>query len=85
MTNKKSSNTNGGGYAPSFGGGFRRRPNVDVSAIDYKDVKTLQKFVSERGRIMPARVTGVDSKTQRKIALSIKRARFLALMPYKVS
>jgi small subunit ribosomal protein S18 len=50
--------------------------------IDYKDVKLLQKFVSERGRILPTRITAVSAKHQRKLAKAIKRARFLALLPY---
>lgn len=50
--------------------------------IDYKDVKTLSKYVTERGRIMPRRITYVSLAAQRKLAQAIKRARFLALMPY---
>ncbi|MDR1365707.1 MAG: 30S ribosomal protein S18 [Holosporales bacterium] len=63
--------------------GFKRQDDIDVTVIDYKDVKTLQKFTTERGRIIPARVTGVPAKKQREITLAIKRARFLAIMPYK--
>jgi small subunit ribosomal protein S18 len=55
---------------------------VDKSAIDYKDIVQLRKFVSERGKIEPRRRTGVCAKHQRKLALAIKRARFLALLPY---
>ncbi len=50
--------------------------------IDYKDIKLLSKYVTERGRIMPRRITFVSSDKQRELALAIKRARFLALMPY---
>lgn len=50
--------------------------------IDYKDAKLLQKFVSERGRIIPRRITAVSAKHQRELARAIKRARFLALLPY---
>ena len=50
--------------------------------IDYKDVRTLSRFVTERGRIMPRRITFVSMKAQRHLATAIKRARFLALMPY---
>ena len=50
--------------------------------IDYKDTRTLSRFVTERGRIMPRRITFVSMKSQRKLAQAIKRARFLALMPY---
>ena len=66
---------------------FRRRKTCPFSGpngmkIDYKDVRTLSKFVSERGKIMPSRITAVSNKKQRELALAIKRARFLALMPY---
>ena len=52
--------------------------------VDYKDVKLLQKFISERGRIIPRRITAVSAKPQRDLAVAIKRARFLALLPYVV-
>ncbi len=68
---------------------FRRRKTCPFSgpnapAIDYKDVKTLQRFVSERGKIVPTRITAVSAPKQRRLAQAIKRARFLALMPYMV-
>ena len=50
--------------------------------IDYKDPRTLQKFISERGKVMPCRVSMVSSRKQRALALAIKRARYLALLPY---
>ena len=50
--------------------------------IDYKDVYKLKKFISERAKILPRRVTGVCSKHQRALTVSIKRARHLALIPY---
>ena len=50
--------------------------------IDYKDVKLLQRFLSERGKIVPSRITAVSAKKQRLLAQAIKRARFLALLPY---
>lgn len=50
--------------------------------IDYKNVDLLGKYISERGRILPSRLTGVGSKNQRKLALAIKRARYLGLLPY---
>ena len=52
--------------------------------IDYKDVKLMQRFLSERGRIVPSRITAVSSPYQRELARAIKRARYLALIPYKV-
>lgn len=66
---------------------FRRRKTCpfsgpDAIPIDYKDVKLLQKFTTERGKIIPSRITAVSQKKQRELAQAIKRARFLALMPY---
>jgi small subunit ribosomal protein S18 len=63
--------------------GFKRQNDMEVTVVDYRDAKSLQKFTTERGRIIPARVTGVSAKKQREITLAIKRARFLAIMPYK--
>ena len=50
--------------------------------LDYKDAQTLRKFISERGKILPRRITGTCAKHQRKIAQAIKRARILALLPF---
>ena len=66
---------------------FRRRKSCPFSGpnapkIDYKDVRLLSRFVSERGKIVPSRITAVSAKKQRELARAIKRARFLALMPY---
>ena len=68
---------------------FRRRKSCPFSGdnapkIDYKDVKLLQRFVSERGKIVPSRITAVSQKKQRELATAIKRARFLGLMPYVI-
>ena len=68
---------------------FRRRKSCPFSGanapvIDYKDVKLLQRYISERGKIVPSRITAVSSKKQRELAGAIKRARFLALLPYAV-
>ena len=52
--------------------------------IDYKDIKLLQRYISERGKIVPSRITAVSMKKQRELAKAIKRARFLALMPYVI-
>ncbi len=52
--------------------------------IDYKDVKMLQRYISEKGKIVPARITAVSAKKQRILANAIKRARHLALLPYVV-
>jgi small subunit ribosomal protein S18 len=66
---------------------MRRRKSCPFSGkhapqIDYKDIKLLQRFVSERGKIVPSRITAVSAKKQRHLAKAIKRARFLALIPY---
>ena len=54
------------------------------SKIDYKDIKTLSKFISERGKIIPSRISAVSAKKQRELSKAIKRARFIGLMPYVV-
>ena len=69
---------------------FRRRKSCPFSGpnapkIDYKDVRLLQRFVSERGKIVPSRITAVSTHRQRELARAIKRARFLGLLPYVVS
>ncbi len=61
---------------------FCRFTAEKVKEIDYKDVEVLKEFVSENGRIIPARITGTKSHYQRQLSVAIKRARFLALMPY---
>ncbi len=55
---------------------------ADAPKIDYKDIKLLQRYVSERGKIVPSRITAVSQKKQRELARAIKRARFLGLLPY---
>ncbi len=66
---------------------FRRKKSCPFSGpgapvIDYKDVRLLSRFLSERGKIVPSRITAVSGKKQRELARAIKRARFLALLPY---
>lgn len=68
---------------------FRRKKTCPFSGanapkIDYKDTKLLQRFISERGKIVPSRITAVSAKKQRILAKAIKRARFMALLPYVV-
>ena len=68
---------------------FKRRKFCRFSAekieeIDYKDVDLLKDFVTENGKIMPARITGTKTGYQRQLSTAIKRARFLALLPYTV-
>ena len=75
--------SSGGGRRPFF----RRRKTCPFSGdnapkIDYKDVKLLSRYISERGKIVPSRITAVSAKKQRELAKAIKRARFLALLPY---
>ena len=54
----------------------------NIKYIDYKNVKLLQKFITEQGKIIPKRITGTSAKYQRQLSLAIKRARHMALMPY---
>lgn len=56
---------------------------IKAEYVDFKDIKTLRRFVSERGKILPRRVTGTSAKFQRLLTTAIKRARQLALLPYK--
>lgn len=66
----------------------RRRRKVNqfagdkIKRINYKDINTLKKFISERGKILPRRITGNSAKAQRKLTVAIKRARHIALLPY---
>lgn len=70
------------------GGGFFKRSRScpfsgpNALKIDYKDTRLLSRFVTERGKMMPSRITSVCQKKQRVLSQAIKRARFLALMPY---
>ncbi len=86
-----------GGERSERGGGrqqtrrpfFRRRKSCPFSGphapkIDYKDIKLLQRFVSERGKIVPSRISAVSTLKQRELAQAIKRARFLGLLPYSL-
>jgi small subunit ribosomal protein S18 len=63
---------------------FRRRvsPLKPEEPIDYKDVDLLRKFITERGKILPRRITGLTARQQRDLTESIKRARILALLPF---
>jgi small subunit ribosomal protein S18 len=57
---------------------------AEAPKIDYKDVRLLGRYVSERGKIVPSRITAVSAKKQREMARAIKRARFLGLLPYVI-
>lgn len=76
------------GVRPRRAGAFRRRRKVCVfcgegaNSIDYKDVATLRKYISERGKILPRRITGNCARHQRWLTQAIKRARHLAMLPY---
>ena len=61
---------------------FCRFTAEGVKEIDYKDVDVLKDFIQENGKIMPARITGTKARYQRQLSTAIKRARFLALLPY---
>ena len=76
----------GGGRRPFF----RRRKTFPFSVanaprIAYKDAKLLSRYISERGKIVPSRITAVSAKKQRELSRAIKRARFMALLPYVVA
>ena len=82
-----------GGRSGERGGGARRRPGggrrkvcrfcADKTlAVDYKDVRTLQSFITEGGKIVPSRTSGNCAKHQRQLAIAIKRARVIALLPF---
>lgn len=69
---------------------FRRRKFCRFTAegvreIDYKDVETLKNYVTETGKIVPSRITGTNARYQRQLSRAVKRARYLALMPYSDS
>ena len=86
MSSRGEGRVSGGGMRRPF---FRRRKSCPFSGtnapqIDYKDVKLLQRFMSERGKIVPSRIKAVSAKKQRELARAIKRARNLALLPYVV-
>ena len=76
------------GDSPMRRRGGRRRRKVCTfcteadAVIDYKDVATLKKYVSERGKILPRRITGTCAKHQRIVATQIKRARMMAILPF---
>ena len=82
----------GGKFAKKDGrsqnrGLFRRRKFCRFTAekikeVDYKDIAILKDFINENGKIIPARITGTKARYQRQLSVAIKRARFLALMPY---
>lgn len=61
---------------------FCRFTAEGVTEIDYKDIEVLKQYVSETGKIVPSRITGTKARYQRQLAKAIKRARYLALIPY---
>ena len=66
---------------------FRRRKFCrftaeGVTEIDYKDIATLKNYITESGKIVPSRITGTKAKYQRQLATAVKRARYIALLPY---
>jgi len=61
---------------------FCRFTAEGVKEIDYKDIETLKAYVSETGKIVPSRITGTRARYQRQLARAVKRARYLALLPY---
>ncbi|MCC6207700.1 MAG: 30S ribosomal protein S18 [Gammaproteobacteria bacterium] len=80
----------GGGRGGRGGGQFRRKKFCRFTAegvkeIDYKDVQLLKNYVLDTGKIVPSRITGTSAKYQRQLSTAIKRARYLALLPYSDS
>ena len=66
---------------------FRRRKFCaftaeNVKEIDYKDVETLKRFITDKGKILPRRITGVSARYQRLLAIAVKRARYIGLLPF---
>lgn len=89
MTNSTGGAARGAGRSQARRPFFRRRKVCPFSSdtapkIDYKDVKLLTRFLSERGKIVPSRITAVSAKKQRELARAIKRARNLALLPFVI-
>lgn len=72
--------------APRRGGKKRKKvcyfTSNNITRIDYKDTDLLKKFISERGKILPRRVTGTSAKWQRRLTIAVKRARIMALIPF---
>jgi len=76
---------NAEGSPPEFAGGRGRRRRIDgprIELLNYKDVSTLSRFVTEQGKILPKRTTKVTAQFQRHLGTAVKRARYLALLPY---
>jgi small subunit ribosomal protein S18 len=76
-------------YNPEYSGDSRSRKKkrcpftaAGIKEIDYKDIDTLTKFITERGKILPRRITGVSAYHQKKLTAAIKRARHVALLPF---
>ena len=65
---------------------FRRKRTLDPNtAIDYKDAESLKRFITDRGKIIPRRISGANASQQREICTAIKRARYLSLLPFSVA
>ncbi len=91
---RKQQSSNGGGGREERGGGYRRRTGRrkvcrfcadKESRIDYKDARGLSNYLTERGKIIPSRITGTCSRHKRQLTTAIKRARTVALLPYTVT
>jgi small subunit ribosomal protein S18 len=86
MAEMENDDRNGRAARGPRSGGRRRRVSrlsaEKIDYIDYKDVKLLQSFIADNGKIMPRRLTGVTAQQQRKLSEAIKRARILALLPF---
>lgn len=86
-SNPRDRDREGGRGGGGRGGAFRRKKYCRFTAegikeIDYKDIQLLKNYVLDTGKIVPSRITGTSAKYQRQLAVAVKRARFLALLPY---
>lgn len=84
-SDRRSGEGRGGGRFGSRGGGRgrgRRFAELKIHEIDYRNERLLRKFISERGKILPRRITGVSALFQRRVTTAVKRARHLALLPF---
>ncbi len=92
MARPQQRSAQGGSSGPPGRGGRRRGPSdrmrprkytrINVEEIDYKDLATMRRFISDRGKIRSRRVTGLSRRHQQQLALAVKRAREIALLPY---
>ena len=69
-------------YKTTFKGQDIEEDKIDFESLDYKNIKVLNNFINDQGKIMPRRMTGLTSKQQRDLTIAVKRARIVALLPF---